>query len=631
MYVLSNKLRRHREPVEWMKEKWPADFSKPEKSCFIIKSENSYDANLEEGSSSKEAALFLGLKKKNCMAWLETVRRVYVDQAIEAHFRFDGFGGYCAAGMMFRIAGPGTYYLALISNKGYFRLDAVNNDIPKTLIGWTEAPGLNGGEANLGMILKGDHLIFFLNGRWLAEAHDDSIPGGHLGFALVSYESEVAERYICQSWLDFLSVDSRAGAVEAEYRKWRDSVEISAESRFRLAGSFAALNCFDAAYDQILKAWKQREDAARSVMATYTEIRGKAELVFAAQIASQLEHYAAAEEYITTCLSMDAETEPSTENIASMPSLYALLGFAYWNLNNYIAAAAAWEQAFALDGSNGLYAACAANAFEEMGKSDEALRCCLSGAQCFLQQKNREELEVLIPKLQAGIELSPDNKELAALVAEINKFLGKLPPEQAVQVEDNSPGKNTPTEEGKEKGEGRREKRESEAVEKVPPVQEKPEAVATKETAVKPEAAATKEKVAKPKAAATKKATTTKETATKTEAAATKSTAGKPKSVATKKAAATKETATKPETVVTKATAVKPKATTTKKAAASKETATKPKTAVAKKTAAKPKVAAAKKTSAKPKTIATKATTAKKTAAKPKAATKPKATPKPKK
>ena len=280
LHVFSSKLRWRRQPVEWMKEKWIADFTKPEKSCFDIKPEISYNAYIEKGSSSKKSALFLGLKKKNRMAWLETVHRVYVDQIIDARFRFDNSEGYCAAGIMFRVTGQGSYYLALISSKGYFRLDAVNNNIPRPLIGWTEAPGLNGCAANLKMIARGEHLIFFLNGKWLAEAHDASIPGGHLGFALVSYDGEdtsknAEEEYACRAWLDFLAVDSRARVVETEYRKWNDNIEISAENRFHLAESLAALGYFEAAYNQILKAWKRREEAIKSITATYTETRNR--------------------------------------------------------------------------------------------------------------------------------------------------------------------------------------------------------------------------------------------------------------------------------------------------------------------------------------------------------------------
>jgi tetratricopeptide (TPR) repeat protein len=385
-YVLSNKFRRwlasHRPPVERMKEKWIADFSKPERSCFDIKAEISYNAYLEKCPPLKEGSLFLGLRKKNCMAWVETAKRVYVNQVIEAHFRFDSLEGYCATGIMFRRAGQGSYYLALVSSKGYFRLDVVNNNIPTPLIGWTETPGLKERAVKLGIIAKNDHLIFFVDGKWVAETHDASIPGGHLAFALVSYDSFAQEEYVCKSWLNYLSVDSRAKTVEAEYGKWNNSVEISAESRFRLAESFAALDRFDAAYSQILRAWRQREEAARSVMATYTETRTRGELFFAARMASRLERYADAEEYINECLATgvspaeelnvvaekakvlsalhkDAELAAFLpayiKKYADIPSLYALLGHAHWNLENYNDAATAWNKAYTLDKNNELY------------------------------------------------------------------------------------------------------------------------------------------------------------------------------------------------------------------------------------------------------------------------------------
>ena len=439
-----------------MKERWIADFSKPEKSCFDIKPEISYDAYLEKGS------LFIGLKKKNCMAWLETVNRVYVDQIIEARFRFDSHGSYCAAGIMFRIASQG-YYLALVSSKGYFRLDAVHNNISKPLIGWTETP--HESAVNLGIIARGDHLIFLINDKWIAEAYDASIPGGHLGFALVSYDEDlnydsstpslvIKDGYHCRSWLNYLSVDARAGSVEAEHEKWDNSVMVNAESRFRLAESFAALECYNDAYNQMLKAWRQREAAARSVMATYTEIRAKDELLFASQMAMRLGHYEKAEEYIDVCLAMCAsgaeklkvlaekaqnlsaqhkygdlaaflpdyiQQAEAGSTYADVPSLYALLGHACWNLHDYPAAAAAWSKAFSLDGNNGLYAANAANAFELIGKNRNALRCSLDAAHCFLQQEDFTEMGALIPRLLA---LGKNNKEAQTLAEKLASATG---------------------------------------------------------------------------------------------------------------------------------------------------------------------------------------------------------------
>jgi tetratricopeptide (TPR) repeat protein len=483
LYILSNALRRQRQPVELMKEKWIADFSKLEKSCFDIKPEISYNAYLAKSPGSKEGSLFLGLRKKNCMAWLETANRVYVDQVIEARLRFNGPGAYCAAGIMFRVYGQGTYYLALISNKGYFRLDAVNNNIPSPLVGWTEISNLNLRQANLGIIARGDHIIFVFNGKWIAEVYDASIPGGHLGLALVSYETDISdqseksneamyfppemqsstatESYTCHVWLDYLSVDSRAIAVETEYQKWCDNMKISAESRLRLAESLASLDHFDAAYNQILRAWKQREKAAQSVSATYTETRAREELLFAAQMASRIGQYAKAEEYVNACLAMDMNTvegldalaekakilsvqnrhndlvaflpdyiklmdaAPSLDDVTrrpDIPSLYALLGHAFWNLRDYKAAVAAWDTAFDLK-KNGLYAANAANAYEMMGKKKDAVRRRLDAGNCFMQQEDYTELGTLIPKLLA---IANNNWEAHALAGKWASGIGNV-------------------------------------------------------------------------------------------------------------------------------------------------------------------------------------------------------------
>jgi len=474
LYALSNRIRRKYLPVELMKEKWVADFSKTERSCFDIKPEISYNAKLEKGS------LLLGLKKKHCMAWVETADRVYVDQVIDARFRFNRPGGYCAAGIMFRIMEKGTYYLALVSSKGYFRLDVVNSKVPRPLVGWTEAPGIGREKAKsdriaLGIVARGSHLVFTVNGRWVAEADDASIPGGHLGFAMVSYSSKTADSYldalqaatlsdsqpksaeaqpnapppgdgyVCQAWLDHLSVDARPGSVAKEYVKWTEGSEVNAESRLCLAETFVALDRFDAAYDQILKAWNQRENAARSVTATYTDMRTGKELLFAARLALHLGRHETAEKYIDICLSSDTrnmadsademevlaekakvlsalgtpdkfrelvaflpdyiqklEAETGAAGMPPVPPLYALLGHAWWSLGNHEAAAAAWDMAFALDKDNGLYAENAADAYDALEMKDEALRCLLAGGSCLLRQADLEKLGSLVPKLLAA-------------------------------------------------------------------------------------------------------------------------------------------------------------------------------------------------------------------------------------
>jgi len=93
--------------------------------------------------------------------------------------------------------------------------------------------------------------------------------------------------------------------------------------------------------------------------------------------------------------------------------LYALYGFANWNLENYKTAAEAWDKAFKLNDLNGLYAANAANAWEMLGKHKEALRRRLVAGKRFLEQKDFVELGALVPKLLAT---GKNNREVHALV-----------------------------------------------------------------------------------------------------------------------------------------------------------------------------------------------------------------------
>lgn len=451
LYILSNKIRRRLKPDKTIEEKWITDFFKVPKIPFDIKPESSYDAYRENGP------LCISLKKTGSIAWLEAPGRRFRDQIIEAKLRLDSLGGYAAAGLMFRIADGGNYYLALVSSKGYFRLDLMKNGSPLPLIGWTEVPvsamQADGEGRDLTLTINltaaacGDHLVFLVGGRWTAETYDTALTEGHTGFALASYEAGAKQAGIfantartCRACLDFLSVDSRNKSVEEFRKKWDDSMAIPAESRFHLAETFAALGAFSSSLAQITKAWNQREEAARSVTATYTETRTRKELLLAARMALRLERYDEAEEYLDACLeqgwdSIEGE-EAAGEKMKMLdkleryselkdcitnyigrkkndPALYALLGRTHWNMKEYEEAAAAWDRAFELDKENGFYAVNAANAYLFLGKNDEALKRCLEGGRIFLRQDNNEELGALAPKL---LSLGEQDWEARALV-----------------------------------------------------------------------------------------------------------------------------------------------------------------------------------------------------------------------
>jgi tetratricopeptide (TPR) repeat protein len=162
-------------------------------------------------------------------------------------------------------------------------------------------------------------------------------------------------------------------------------------------------------------------------------MRTRAELIFAARMAYLIGQYKTAEEFINESLALGEDGAQGLEALAekakilssldrhsdlaaflpgyigrmeaeaddNLHSLYALYGFSCWNLADYKTAAEAWDEAFKLNGLNGLYAANAANAWEALGKPKEALSRRLAAGKRFLEQNDFVEFGALVPKLLA--------------------------------------------------------------------------------------------------------------------------------------------------------------------------------------------------------------------------------------
>ncbi|MDR0669178.1 MAG: tetratricopeptide repeat protein [Treponema sp.] len=404
---------------EAREEFWEADFSKPGKSRFDIKSENAYDAYLVKGAGGKagKAALALGLKKSACLAWVEGSAYRYGDMALKARLRLDCKGGYGAAGIMFRMIDDGTYYMVLLSSRGHFRLDVVRNNTPLALIGWTEwdvSP--SAGAVELTIIARAARLILLIDGRWAGEIDDASIDRGCLGFVLASYEAGPAgETRAAEAFLEYLSVDTRAARVEeAAWDLSSGKNPVPRESRLRLAGTFAAMGQSVPALVQLQKLWENSG-------------RGREDLLLAARLAQILERYDEAEEYIGAALALPGGDTVSSGVLAEekakilyargrraelqdyiaevlkthKPSvvLLSLLGHALWECGNYREAGPAYDGAFELDKTNGLLAANAANVYDLLGEREKALDRYLAAGRSYLEADNYEDLGTLIPKL----------------------------------------------------------------------------------------------------------------------------------------------------------------------------------------------------------------------------------------
>ena len=472
IYALSNKIRR-KNPEFITGKKLIFNFAKIKKSPFSVKSESTNDTYLDTCLSNNSC--LIRQKKINNISKVEIPDYEFLDHLIEAKIRLDNpepqpgsdsqtagsqgshFESYVSAGLLFRIANDTSYYMALVSNKGFFRLDVVKDNVPKCLIAWTEISYFDGINIDLKILTYGTYLIFIINDKWIGEAFDDSINSGRVGIALTSFtdskEEAIAgekgaenETYACKAYLDYISIDTRIKAIETSYKKWTNDSNINAESRLRLAESFAATGESSKALDQMIRAWKRRDDAIRSVTATYTEVRTRKELLLAARLSFRLGQYRDAEEYIDAILEQWADDpvkqanysevkEAFNEKIVILNELdkftelkefalkysdiidkdqkfYTMTARSYWKLNEYEASASAWNAAFAIDSENGIYAANAAKALELAGRKDEALARFLEAGKIFLKYDNIPELTALIPKFSI---LGSNNWEARAL------------------------------------------------------------------------------------------------------------------------------------------------------------------------------------------------------------------------
>jgi tetratricopeptide (TPR) repeat protein len=445
-YALFNKIRKKNKegPVE---SKLSIDFTKKQKSPFDIKSESTHNAYLSNGS------LLLGMKKTNCIAWVEIPELEYGDHVIEAKIRLDSLGGYASTGIIFRIADEDSYYLALVSGKGYFRFDVIKDGAPKALIVWTEISDFDGINIDIKIITYGTYFIFIVNDKWVAQTNDDSLNEGRLGFALASYEtanqSDKSEddadtsngnEYTCKALLDYFSVDTRYKIVEEKYINWTDDSKINADQRLRLAESFAVMGKSSKALEQIKKAWKRRDEAITSADVSYTEIRTKKELLLAERMSFDLGLYEEAEKYVNLILEQYSNSEEGktayTEKIKILNELdkftelkefllknhdklnkdidyYTMLGRCHFELTEYEDSARAWEKAFEINSENGVYAVNAANSFELAEEKEKALPLYLEAGKIFLRQDNSVELQFMIPNLS---DIGEKNWEARAII-----------------------------------------------------------------------------------------------------------------------------------------------------------------------------------------------------------------------
>lgn len=113
------------------------------------------------------------------------------DLYFEAAFEQVSSPAVWRAGLLFRYRSPSQYHRLLLSKRGYWRVDRVDDDEVTQLRGWTGHPAIRPGEGafRLGVLVSGGHYDVVYNGQVVGSAWDRApLTAGSMGIAMMTDE-----------------------------------------------------------------------------------------------------------------------------------------------------------------------------------------------------------------------------------------------------------------------------------------------------------------------------------------------------------------------------------------------------------------------------------------------------------
>lgn len=388
--------------------------------------------NLDTHQSSIEKdALDLTLRRASCMAWSELEDWRVADMDLAAELSYDKDASYSATGLIFRKNEDDNYYLLLVSNKGWWRLDVVFNGKPRTLIAWTEVPATEEEEdecaapegredLHLRIIALDSRIAIVINNNWAGEIQDDTLFSGTIALALASYEEGPRPSVR----LEKISIEGQPRRVEESWIRWTAYVRPRRTARLALAKTFHAMGQPSAALIQVQRIWKRNED------------RRYEELILAADCAIRLSLYEEADKLIQELLSSTEGSESEQEARALLSTLLylkgsyeelaantqklleinpdnrvqrTLLAHAHANLGKHLEAAKEYDTAAGASPDTqesreegidqGILLKNAAQEYENAGETALALERWLAAGRVFLNADRHDELSNILPSL----------------------------------------------------------------------------------------------------------------------------------------------------------------------------------------------------------------------------------------
>jgi tetratricopeptide (TPR) repeat protein len=411
-------------------EQWTADFSDPKTARFIEEEGDGYSSRLNKDLS-------LNLYRKNLYAWTVNPRYQYRNLQIDAVIDFtackkiipetrskaDTKAGICAFGFLLRYVDEANHLSILISDKGFFRIDAVFNGSRLPLIGWTAAPAMPKKYAKhyedhnipVQIILNDTSIAVVINCTLALLLDDDTIQSeGYTAFAGQNWdEYEEISASLC-----FFSLDSRDIQCDAAYQAWAAEDDFSSEYRMQLARSYSAVGRIVPALIETKKAFAKG-------------ITRSEDCIFASRLYLSQNLYEEAYEILTRASSFFTDEQSIIEETASVLYLwgkYDELSVYFKKLNGKEQTSAAlasikghclalqrlWEEAYkcymtasSLNPEQIMHLRNAADMLSKQGKETEALEMQLSLLNTCIEQKDLSgfagiEDEIIGKKLNPG-------------------------------------------------------------------------------------------------------------------------------------------------------------------------------------------------------------------------------------
>ena len=393
---------------EIKEETWKADFSMPEESRFAEEKGDGYEAFFEKYNSKD--VFSLDLKRKHLFAWTINPFFRYKDFVLEASIILPEFSiqkkesnaGSCACGFIFRHISDKAFYVLLVSDKKWIRLDAVVNSTPIPVLGWTKPlESIDGNECKIKLICAGTSITVIVNNSWLGKFDSDIVQAaGKIGFAAQNWEDYSSAKFYLTEFkitsfpIEVETIDSVANTPKA----------IMPDAYINLASTYYAMGQYVSAIYQLKQAWKLREPqlqehilAGRIYFAQ--RLTEEAEIEFRkayeldnenTEVISEL----AALYYHLHDIKKLKETlkKLSTEKIKSSVLLCSLKAHLLSAEEKNAEAAKMYAQAFKLEPKNGLLKYNEGNELIKAGDTEKACDAYIQAANLFLASEEYKDM-----------------------------------------------------------------------------------------------------------------------------------------------------------------------------------------------------------------------------------------------